>query len=273
MLTQMKADLSQRVLQSLAYVFRKVYRKVLTPPPLSPQVYDSIHVITIYGRIALDYTPPLSPQVYDSIHIITIYGRITLDSTPPLSPQVYDSIHIDTQGFRIVSDLLSNAERLCQAEGPRAISRPLGGKQPLHEPVILLPMHRSYVDFLVLSFLLFAQSLPVPHIAANEDFLGLAGVNLVLRKAGAFYLRRKFAGDQLYTAVFGAYVAHLIETCPALEFYLEGTRSRTGKFIHPRTGLLSIVVKSFFEGRVKDIHFAPVALNYEKVTPLLISLA
>ena len=74
-------------------------------------------------------------------------------------------------------------------------------------------------------------------------------MNLVLRKAGAFYLRRKFAGDKLYTAVFGAYVAHLVAHCPALEFYIEGTRSRTGKFVHPRTGLLSIVARGFFEGR------------------------
>jgi len=207
-ISSMRADLKPRVVQSMAYGFRKLYR------------------------------------------------------------MIYDSIHLDTEGFEQVARLLSQAESLCHISPPRPLSGdtgPRGGLRSLHEPVVLMPMHRSYVDFLVLSYMLFAQDLPVPHIAANQDSFGMPGVNLLLKKAGAFYLKKKFQGDVLYTAVFNAYVQHLVESCPALEFFIEATRSRTGKFISPRTGLLSIVVRSFYEGRVNDVHFAPVALNYEKV--------
>lgn len=73
-------------------------------------------------------------------------------------------------------------------------------------PIIFCPTHRSYVDFMILSVVLFFYNMEVPHICAGEDFLGIAGVVHLLRASGAFFMRRTFRGDPLYKAVFHEYV-------------------------------------------------------------------
>ena len=131
--------------------------------------------------------------------------------------------------------------------------------------MVFIPTHRSYVDFLVLSFVCFVCGIPIPYIAAGEDFLGIAGVRSVLRYSGAFFLKRSFLqGDALYTAIFSEYVKHLLGDQQSIEFFIEGTRSRSGKMLHPKTGLLSIMTDSFYDRRVEDLQFVPIAINYEK---------
>ncbi|KAM9613042.1 dihydroxyacetone phosphate acyltransferase isoform 3-T3 [Trichechus inunguis] len=77
-------------------------------------------------------------------------------------------------------------------------------------PVVLLPSHRSYIDFLMLSFLLYNYDLPVPVIAAGMDFLGMKMVGELLRMSGAFFMRRTFGGNKLYWAVFSEYVKTML---------------------------------------------------------------
>jgi len=131
-------------------------------------------------------------------------------------------------------------------------------------PVILVPSHRSYIDFLILSFILFAYDICIPHIAAGEDFLNLAFVASILRQCGAFFIRRTFRGDILYTAIFTDYVQKLLTLGVPVEFFIEGTRSRTGKMLHPKLGLLSVINDTFFEGSLEEITFVPININYEK---------
>lgn len=133
-------------------------------------------------------------------------------------------------------------------------------------PVVLLPSHRSYVDFLMLSFVLYNYDLPVPVIAAGMDFLGMRVVSELLRMSGAFFMRRTFGGNKLYWAVFSEYVKTMLRSGYApVEFFLEGTRSRAAKTLTPKFGLLNIVMEPFFKREVFDTYFVPISISYDKI--------
>nr|BAE29873.1 unnamed protein product [Mus musculus] len=133
-------------------------------------------------------------------------------------------------------------------------------------PVVLLPSHRSYIDFLMLSFILYSYDLPVPVIAAGMDFLGMRVVSELLRMSGAFFMRRTFGGNKLYWAVFSEYVKTMLRCGYApVEFFLEGTRSRAAKTLTPKFGLLNIVMEPFFKREVFDTYFVPISISYDKI--------
>jgi glycerol-3-phosphate O-acyltransferase len=132
-----------------------------------------------------------------------------------------------------------------------------------HE-IVYLPSHRSHIDYLLLSYVLFYEGLVPPHIAAgiNLDFWP---VGPILRRGGAFFLRRSFGGNRLYTAVFNEYMHFLLTKGHSMEFFIEGGRSRTGRLLHPKTGMLAMVIQSFFRDSNKPVVFVPVYVGYDKV--------
>ncbi|KAK2856004.1 hypothetical protein Q5P01_004739 [Channa striata] len=133
-------------------------------------------------------------------------------------------------------------------------------------PVVLLPSHRSYMDFLLMSYILYTYDLALPVIAAGMDFMGMKIVGEMLRMSGAFFIRRSFGGDKLYWAVFSEYVKTMLRNGFApIEFFLEGTRSRTSKSLTPKLGLLNIVMDPFLKGEVFDINVVPVSISYERI--------
>lgn len=133
-------------------------------------------------------------------------------------------------------------------------------------PVVLLPSHRSYMDFLLMSYILYTYDLALPVIAAGMDFMGMKFVGEMLRMSGAFFIRRSFGGDTLYWSVFSEYVRTMLKNGFApVEFFLEGTRSRTSKSLTPKLGLLNIVMEPFFKGEVFDVFAVPVSISYERV--------
>ncbi|KAG8516637.1 Dihydroxyacetone phosphate acyltransferase [Galemys pyrenaicus] len=133
-------------------------------------------------------------------------------------------------------------------------------------PVVLLPSHRSYIDFLMLSFLLYNYDLPLPVIAAGMDFLGMKVIGEMLRMSGAFFMRRTFGGNRLYWAVFSEYVKTMLRNGYApVEFFLEGTRSRSSKTLTPKLGLLNIVMEPFFKREVFDTYLVPISISYDKI--------
>ncbi|KAK8786827.1 hypothetical protein V5799_023393 [Amblyomma americanum] len=138
-------------------------------------------------------------------------------------------------------------------------------KAAAENPVLLLPTHRSYNDFLLMSYVCFYYNVPLPVIAAGMDFLGMPAVTMLLRNGGAFFIRRSFGTDQLYWEVFRQYIHSLIAGSEhALEFFVEGTRSRTAKSLCPRTGLLQTVLEMFFTSRVFDITVIPITITYDR---------
>ena len=131
-------------------------------------------------------------------------------------------------------------------------------------PIVLCPSHKSYVDFLVLSWLLAERGMTPPHIAAGIN-LSFWPFGPIARAGGAFFIRRKVKGDRVYTAVLRAYVKHLLRDGFPQEFYVEGGRSRTGKLLAPKTGLVSMEVDAWLDGAAPDVLFVPVSIDYERL--------
>jgi glycerol-3-phosphate O-acyltransferase len=129
--------------------------------------------------------------------------------------------------------------------------------------VVLLPSHKSHMDGLALAWTLYRHKLPLPLIAAGDN-LNFFPVGPLLRRAGAFFIRRSFAGDRLYAAVVDAYVRRLIIDGWPIEFFPEGGRSRTGKLLPPKLGLLSIVVDAALAVPTRTTWFCPVSISYER---------
>jgi glycerol-3-phosphate O-acyltransferase len=130
-------------------------------------------------------------------------------------------------------------------------------------PLVFLPSHKSHMDYVVLTWVLYRHRLPLPLVAAGDN-LNFFPVGPLLRRAGAFYIRRSFAGDRLYGAVVDAYVRRMLKDGAALEFFLEGGRSRTGKLLPPKLGLLSLVVDAALGVPARTTWFCPVSIGYER---------
>lgn len=132
-----------------------------------------------------------------------------------------------------------------------------------HE-IVYVPCHRSHIDYLLLSYVIFHRGLMTPHIAAGAN-LNIPVVGSLMRRAGAFFLRRSFKGNFLYAAVFNEYL-HLITTKGySIEYFIEGGRSRTGRLLEPRTGMLSMTVRGFVRDHARPIVFIPAYIGYEKL--------
>ncbi|XP_023286081.1 dihydroxyacetone phosphate acyltransferase-like [Seriola lalandi dorsalis] len=133
-------------------------------------------------------------------------------------------------------------------------------------PVILMPNHRSYVDFLVISYILFTYDIPLPVIAAGIPLAGMKMVGEILRRSGAFFIRRAIGSDKLYWAVLSEYVKTIIRKGHApMEFYVEGLRSRTLKSLMPKLGMMHMVLEPYFKGEVFDVTLVPVSISYDRV--------
>jgi glycerol-3-phosphate O-acyltransferase len=137
-------------------------------------------------------------------------------------------------------------------------------KAAVTAPVCLTPSHKSHVDYLVMSYVLWQRGYMVPLVAAGAN-LSFFPLGPFLRRGGAFFLRRSFKGDALYTAVFKAYLKKLVHDGIQHEFFPEGGRSRTGKLLQPKLGLFTWLVDAVLEGARDDLLFVPVAIDYEKV--------
>lgn len=134
-----------------------------------------------------------------------------------------------------------------------------------HQQVLYLPSHRSYADFMLMSYICFCYNLEIPAIAAGMDFHGMMGLGEMLRKTGAFFMRRTFGGNDFYWRVFKEYMHEVITFSDiGLEFFVEGTRSRSCKALTPKIGLLSMALEPYFMGEVHDLMVVPVSVTYEK---------
>lgn len=154
--------------------------------------------------------------------------------------RIYEGIHVDEDGVRRLRD---------------------AGKRG---PLVLVPSHRSHIDYLVLSQVMLKRGLLPPLVAAGDN-LSFFPMGALFRRGGAFFLRRSMKGDPFYVTVFKAYVRRVFAEGFSLEFFIEGGRSRTGKTLPPKLGLLSMVVDAFLESRERDALFVPCHISYEHV--------
>jgi glycerol-3-phosphate O-acyltransferase len=130
--------------------------------------------------------------------------------------------------------------------------------------IVYVPCHRSHMDYLLLSYAIYVNGYAIPHIAAGIN-LNLPIVGRFLRKGGAFFIRRSFRGNALYTVVFMKYLAAIMARGHSIEYFIEGGRSRTGRLLQPKTGMLSMTVRSFLRDPARPVVFLPVYFGYERI--------
>lgn len=133
-----------------------------------------------------------------------------------------------------------------------------------HGPLVIVPGHRSHMDYLVMSSLLYQEGIMPPHIAAGDN-LSFFPLGQIFRKGGAYFIRRSFKGDPLYPQVVKAYISRLFKEEYCQEFFIEGTRSRSGKTLWPKLGLLSIMLDALLQKPKKEAIFIPANIAYEKL--------
>ncbi len=132
-----------------------------------------------------------------------------------------------------------------------------------HE-VVYVPCHRSHIDYLLLSVLVYHHGMVPPHIAAGIN-LNMPFIGPILRRAGAFFMRRSFKDNPLYSAVFHEYLHSMFTRGFAVEYFIEGGRSRTGRLLPPRAGMLAMTIRSFLRDSSRPIAFVPVYIGYERI--------
>ncbi len=134
--------------------------------------------------------------------------------------------------------------------------------------LIYVSCHKSHLDYLLIGYLSFINQMAIPYMAAGKN-LSFWPVGPILRNAGAFFIRRSFQKlgslTRLYTRVFEAYLKVLITEKINVNFYIEGGRSRTGKLLPPRLGMLSFLLQAVDEGHVHDLAFVPSFVAYDQV--------
>jgi glycerol-3-phosphate O-acyltransferase len=130
--------------------------------------------------------------------------------------------------------------------------------------IIYTPCHRSHIDYLLLSYVIYKRGLMIPYIAAGDN-LNLPFVGQLLRGGGAFFIRRSFRGNALYTSVLKEYLYSILSRNTPIEYFIEGGRSRTGRLLPPKTGMLAMTVHGHLRGRAKPIVFVPTYIGYERL--------
>lgn len=131
-------------------------------------------------------------------------------------------------------------------------------------PVLFVPCHRSHIDYLVISYLFYLLGVIPPHIAAGAN-LSFFPMGHLFRHSGAFFIRRKIAGDKLYGLVLSQYIRKILKEGYSIEFFIEGGRSRTGKTLPPKFGILKYVADAVCSEAVREVTIVPIALSYERI--------
>lgn len=246
-----EAILGRKVRGALHFHLARQFRTVVGPPLKSAgrvrdQVLRDRSLRATLQRQALDCGRPLSDvqreAERDLREIASRYSPVSVEILRSIVGwilgRLYEAIDVDEEGLARVKRAASDA------------------------PIVLCPSHKSHVDYLVLSWLLYEHGMTPPHIAAGIN-MAFWPFGAIARRGGAFFIRRSLRGDRVYTATLRAYVKQLLRDRFPQQFYLEGGRSRSGKLLSPKTGLFSMEVDAWLEEAAHDVLFVPVAIDYE----------
>ena len=254
--TRPDADLTNRKTARLLRVhFRRVRTRVLGP--------DLSHRRTLIEGVAR------SPEVREVIEALAAEGRPSAHRLERRALRYGREIasNMTYPVLRFMDGLLRRLwNRLYDGVDVRGLERvkALAGDHTL----VYVPCHRSHIDYLLLSYVLYHDGLMPPHIAAGRN-LDMPLVGPLLRRGGAFFLRRSFRDNRLYGAVFNEYLHRLIARGHPLEYFIEGGRSRSGRMLPARPGMLAMTLRSFLRsaagGHYQPLAFIPVHIGYERI--------
>lgn len=211
---------------------------------------------------ALLATPALKKAIADEAETKRISHSAAQQAARKLLQEIAADYRTSTLRFgdRVLSWLwqkLYNGIKVNNADVLRELA------QKGHE-IVYVPCHRSHMDYLLLSYIIYHQGLVPPHIAAGIN-LNFWPAGTLFRRGGAFFIRRSFSGNKLYSAVFREYLSLLFIKGYAVKYYTEGGRSRTGRLLSPKTGMLAMTVQSMLRGIDRPVTLVPVYLGYEHV--------
>lgn len=169
----------------------------------------------------------------------------------------YETIRVTDRVLSWTWNRLYQGIRVHNAERVRQLAQDGHG-------IVYVPCHRSHMDYLLLSYVLYHQGLVPPHIAAGIN-LNFWPAGPIFRRLGAFFIRRTFKGNKLYATVFREYLGELFSRGYSVEYFVEGGRSRTGRLLEPKTGTLSMTIQAMLRGGNRPITIVPVYIGYEHV--------
>ena len=245
-------ELAQRKLARILRVhFRRVRQAVIGP--------DLSHRRTLVN--SLIQSQPVRKAIRETARHESIRRRKARDRAQKYAHEIASNFSMVT--IRFLEVVLSRLWNRIY-DGIRVHHIETAQEAAQNNAVIYVPCHRSHIDYLLLSYVLYKNGLMPPHIAAGIN-LNMPLIGPLLRRGGAFFMRRSFRDSPLYSAVFNEYMHVMFTRGFSVEYFVEGGRSRTGRTLQPRPGMLSMTLRSFLRDSRKPIVFVPVYFGYEKV--------
>ncbi|NNP77302.1 glycerol-3-phosphate 1-O-acyltransferase [Acinetobacter sp. Ac_3412] len=215
-------------------------RNVMQSVVKSPEVQDAIRRESIQHKISMLEAERRAIGYVNEI--VSDYSASTVRfadmALTRLWTQLYDGVEV--HNFSTVRELAKDYE------------------------IVYTPCHRSHIDYLLLSYVIYKRGLMIPYIVAGDN-LNLPFVGQLLRGGGAFFIRRSFRGNALYTSVIKEYLYSILSRNTPIECFIEGGRSRTGRLLPPKTGMLAMTIQGHLRGPAKPIVFVPTYIGYERL--------
>ncbi len=239
-------DFAKFVLRRAALAVERIELRLLGPAYKSPRlITDELMASTRFIN-GMEAIPGSSPEKAEEMlnELATGWSRFSVDLIPNLGRTIF------SRGFDPRIDYDSN-----QIEAMRR------GLED--HPAVFLWSHRSYLDGVIVPVALQENKLPPAHTFAGIN-LSFGFMGPLMRRSGVIFLRRKL-DDPLYKYVLRHFVGYIVSKRFNLSWSIEGTRSRTGKMLPPKLGLLSYVADAYLDGRSEDILLQPTSISFDQL--------
>ncbi len=233
-------DIAERRLQGSRY---KVPRQVARNLQSSPRFISAL------GELSRELDRPIDALQTESAAIMKELSGTS--STFWLDVMARLSQHILSLGYE--SEIVTDRARL---ESIRQRVR--------ENPAAFLWTHKTYLDGFVVNSVLFNNDFPAPHSLGGVN-MAFAGFGYLLRHSGGIFIRRSFKDQPLYKLVLRHYIGYLMNKRFPLTWSFEGTRSRLGKLMPPRYGLLKYVVEAAEAADAQNLHVIPICIAYDLI--------
>lgn len=247
------AVIARKVRGSLAVGLGRELRAVVGPPLKAAErmIEETMRDRTLRAELAREARRSQKPieQIEKEarkalVEIAAKYSPAVLDGANTVGRwmfhRIYDGFFVDEEGLRVAAEKSKLA------------------------PLVICPTHRSHMDYIAITHMMWERGMTPPLVAAGAN-LAFWPLGAFLRRSGAYFIRRGFRGDKVYAAVLAAYIRKLIRDGYTQEFYPEGGRTRTGRILDPKLGLLGMQVDAWLAGSRGDLYFVPVAIDYERL--------
>lgn len=245
------SEVARRAVWVLRTHFQRCRQAILGPDlshrrTLMQQVLDAADVGQAITEAAL--RQGISPLKMER-QLTEVLSKIMADFNPPTARILN----------RLISFLLGRLFSRINIQGTEQIQQ-----LALTHNLVYLPCHRSHLDYILLSWLLYRHGLMVPHVVAGDN-LDMPLIGNLLRRGGAIFMRRRFRDDPLYTTVFRRYMILMMHRGHSIEYFMEGGRSRSGRLLSPKAGLLKMTLEAWTQDPARPIALIPVAISYDRL--------